>query len=490
MPIAFTTVAPTAVTPARPDGPLHVRGLRSDRLADDAVGIDPAMLGAQGFEATAGQTQFATGADGELVLAVGLGPAADVGPAVVRRAAAMAARAARLHAHLVVDLLGRSPDGGDERGSAQALVEGVVLGSYRYDALRSSPRSPVAIESVVVVGRGGKRLQVAVERGQVVAGAVSFARDLVNEPGGSLTPSVFAERAQSVAAEAGLRITVLDEEGVATEQLGGLLGVNRGSSQPPRFVELAWDPDRPRGSVALVGKGITFDAGGLSIKTADGMSTMKDDMGGAAAVLAAMSAVPLLAPRLRVTAYLPLTDNMLGPDATRPGDVLTIRGGTTVEVLNTDAEGRLILADALVKASESGPDAIIDVATLTGACEVALGRRTAGVMGFHDGLVAMVEEAGGSAGEDVWRLPMRSHFRRQLDSDVADLRNVGAGRFGGAMIAAAFLAEFVPDGTPWAHLDIAGTAFSRDDDAELAKGGTGFGVRLLLQLLATWRRPR
>ena len=387
-----------------------------------------------------------------------------------------------------MDVLGLLPEGLSGPAGAQALVEGIAAGTYRYDRFRTTDRGDQLAE-VVVVGRGGQRLQKAVERGDRVAEAVALARDLVNEPGGSLTPPVLAERAADVASAAGLRATVLDEKAIRAEGMGGLLGVSRGSEQPPRFVELAWEPDRARGSVALVGKGVTFDAGGLSIKTTDGMVAMKGDMGGAAAVIAAMSAVPELAPRVKVVAYLPMTDNMLGPDATRVGDVLQMRGGTTVEVMNTDAEGRLILADALVKASEDGPDAIIDLATLTGACEVALGSRTAGLMGRHAGLLDQVRTAADTAGEDVWPLPMPAHLRRQLDSEVADLRNVGTTRYGGALVAAHFLERFVADGIPWAHLDIAGPAWSREDDVEAPKGGTGFGVRLLLQLLADWKRP-
>jgi leucyl aminopeptidase len=474
--------------PAVDDAAAGVVGARSDRLDEDLAPEDRAALDAQGFTGAAGEARVLPGERGLRVVA-GLGRAADVDPRALRRAGAAAARAARRCPSASVDLLGLLPEGASAAAGAQALVEGMAAGTYRFDRYRTSDRGDRLAE-VVVVGRGGQRLQKAVERGARVAEAVALARDLVNEPGGSLTPPVLAERAAEVASAAGLRATVLDEDGIRAEGMGGLLGVARGSEQPPRFVELAWEPERPRGTVALVGKGITFDSGGLSIKTNEGMSSMKGDMGGAAAVIAAMSAVPELAPRIRVTAYLPLTDNMLGPDATRVGDVLEMRGGTTVEVMNTDAEGRLILADALVKAAEAGPDAIIDLATLTGACEVALGSRTAGVMGTHAGLVDQVQGAAHAAGEDVWPLPMPAHLRRQLDSEVADLRNVGTTRYGGALIAAHFLARFVPEGTPWAHLDIAGPAWAREDDVETPKGGTGFGVRLLLQLLADWRKPR
>jgi leucyl aminopeptidase len=239
----------------------------------------------------------------------------------------------------------------------------------------------------------------------------------------------------------------------------------------------------------LVGKGITFDSGGLSLKTTEGMVGMKGDMAGAAAVLATFSALDAVRPPVRVLGYLPLTDNMPGGDATRVGDVLRIRNGTTVEVLNTDAEGRLVLADALSLASEDSPDAVVDLATLTGACMVALGMKLAGLMGNDEGWIAQVQAAADAAGEGVWPLPLPADMRRQIDSDVADIKNVAGGRWGGALIAGLFLQEFVGDGIPWAHLDIAGPAEATEDDAESRKGGTGFGVRTLLRLLSDFHRP-
>jgi leucyl aminopeptidase len=241
--------------------------------------------------------------------------------------------------------------------------------------------------------------------------------------------------------------------------------------------------------VALVGKGITFDSGGLSLKTTEGMVGMKGDMAGAAAVLATFSALDAVQPPVRVVGYLPLTDNMPGGDATRVGDVLRIRNGKTVEVLNTDAEGRLVLADGLSLASEDGPDAVVDLATLTGACMVALGTKLAGLMGNDEGWIAQVRAAADAAGEGVWPLPLPADMRRQIDSDVADIKNVAGARWGGALIAGLFLQEFVGDGIPWAHLDIAGPAEATEDDAEARKGGTGFGVRTLLRLLSDFRRP-
>jgi leucyl aminopeptidase len=323
------------------------------------------------------------------------------------------------------------------------------------------------------------------------AEAVIVARDLGNEPGGQLTAAEFATRAAALAKTNGFTIKTLDEKQARTRGFEGLLAVNRGSEQPPRFLELTYEPPgTPRATVALVGKGVTFDSGGLSLKTADGMIGMKDDMGGAAAVLAAISACRDLGVKVRVRGFVPLTDNMTGGDAQRVGDVIRYANGKTVEVLNTDAEGRLILADALIAASGEAPDAIVDLATLTGACVVALGPKVAGLMGDHDGWVDQIAAAAGGAGEPVWRLPLVDAYRKDIESKVADIKNVGAGRYGGAITAGLFLREFVGDGIPWAHLDIAGPAWNDSgDDGTEPVGATGFGVRTLLQLLKTYRKP-
>jgi leucyl aminopeptidase len=283
---------------------------------------------------------------------------------------------------------------------------------------------------------------------------------------------------------------VWDEKEIRKQRLGGLLGVNRGSEQAPRFLRLEYAPEKPRGTVALVGKGITFDSGGLSLKPSDGMVGMKGDMGGAAAVLGTFRAVAALGSRVRLLGFLPITDNMTGGDATRVGDVLTIRNGKTVEVLNTDAEGRLILADGLSLASEEAPDAIVDLATLTGACMVGLGDRIAGLMSNHDGWRDQVQAAATAAGEDVWPLPLPGYLRGKLDSDLADLKNITDTRYGGALAAGVFLREFVGEGIPWVHLDIAGPADSSVVEGELVKGGTGFGVRTLVELCSSYTKPR
>ena len=455
-----------------------------DALGDLGVEVARAFLDARGFKGGRGQSLTLPGSDGRTVVLLGLGERAT--PDSCRAAGAAFARAASRHSTGVVDVLGGVDDAADRASCARAVVEGVALASYRYRAYKAEP-APSNLTKVTVVGAGGKAMADAVARGQAVAAAVSWARDLVNEPGGSLTPAELAKAARAMGRREKLKVSVMDERAVAEAGLGGLLGVNRGSSNPPRFVTITYTPEgTPKGRVALVGKGITFDSGGLSIKTADGMSTMKCDMGGAAAILGAFSAIRAVAPAVEVVGYLPMTDNMTGPDATRPGDVLTIRGGTTVEVLNTDAEGRLILADALAMAAESKPDAIVDLATLTGACMVALGRGYAGLMATSDALREQIERSAERTGERVWPLPLPDDYRPQLDSKVADLKNITSGRYGGALTAGLFLREFVGDGIPWAHLDIAGPAWTDDDKGELTAGGTGFGVRLLLDLLEHW----
>jgi leucyl aminopeptidase len=318
--------------------------------------------------------------------------------------------------------------------------------------------------------------------------AVALARDLVNEPPGTMTPRALADVAAEIAQRPELELTVWDEDAIADERLGGLMGVARGSAEPARLIRLVYDPPGARSSIAFVGKGITFDSGGLSIKTADGMETMKTDMSGAAAVLAAMSVLPALAPKVRVTAIVPASENMPGGRATKPGDVLRIRNGKTVEVLNTDAEGRLVLADGLSLAVEAGVDAIVDLATLTGACVVALGRKIAGLMGNHPGWVEQVRAAGERSGEPSWPLPLYEDYRKLIDSDVADVKNISSGRWAGTLTAGLFLKEFVGD-MPWAHLDIAGPARSEENDGIFQRGGTGFGVRTLVELATGFRKP-
>ena len=445
--------------------------------------LDVAQLAAMGFEGDTGQVQSMVAGNGRVVMAVGLGEPEKIDADALRRAAACLVRSAWKARRLATTLLDAVPAGLDRADAAQAVVEGAGLAAYRFIPYRRRPDA-CRVEDVTVVAPDASALEAAVRHGSSVVAAVTLARDLVNEPAGALTPTILADRARAVAEAAGLSIGVLDEDAIAAQRLGGLAGVARGSAEPPRLVELTYEPPggSPEATVVLVGKGVTFDSGGLSLKTADGMMTMKTDMSGAAAVLSAMSVLASMDVAVRVVGLLPVTENMPGGRAVKPGDVLEMRNGTTVEVLNTDAEGRLILADALALAAEKAPAAIVDVATLTGAQVVALGRRVSGLMGNDEGLVGQVRAAGDRAGEPAWPLPLPTEYRCHLDSEVADLKNIGKAGEAGTLVAGLFLQEFV-DGVPWAHLDIAGPARSDCDDGYLTKGGTGVAVRTLVELL-------
>jgi leucyl aminopeptidase len=458
-------------------------------VASDHIGeldLPWAFLRAQGFEGKVDQIAVIPGVDGPDTIAVGVGDSAGLDTAAMRRAAANMLRAARRRESVATRLHEAWPDSVPVAALARAFADGASLALYRFDRYKSKGDVDV-IERVVWVGGGGQRVRDALALGARVADGVALARDLVNTPGGELTPALLATAAREIAESENLMVTIMKEKDIERAGLGGLLGVNRGSTHPPRFIELVYEPTNAHGSLALVGKGITFDSGGLSLKTADGMMTMKDDMGGAAAILGAFAAMSSVAPRCRVRGYIPATDNMPAGDATRPGDVLKIRNGKTVEVLNTDAEGRLVLADALSLASEAQPDAILDLATLTGAVEVALGNRIAGLMGNDEAWTKQVRTASERAGERVWELPLPDDYLKVLDSDVADLRNVSKTRGAGSIVAGLFLKEFVASGIPWAHLDIAGTAWRGEGvEGDLTPGGTGWGVRTILELAATF----
>jgi leucyl aminopeptidase len=462
-------------------------GAVADQL--EGAGVDWAFLIANGFKAKRGDVRALPGPDGRTLYVVGLGPAAEVDADTLRHAAGSLARAAQHQSSIAVDLLGHLVAGASAPRAAQAINEGLVLGGYKFGAYKADPKLN-KLERLVVVGGGGQRVQAALDRGLTLAETVCWVRDLENEPGGSLTPTKLAQIAAKAGEASGFEVTVWGKDEIRKEKLGGLLGVNRGSEQAPRFLQLRYEPEHPKATIALVGKGITFDSGGLSLKPPDAMIGMKGDMGGAAAVLGAFRAIATLGVKVRVLGFLPITDNMTGGDATRVGDVLTMRNGKTVEVLNTDAEGRLILADALSLATEAAPDAIVDLATLTGACMVALGERTAGLMGNHQGWLDQVRGAADAVGEPTWPLPLPAYIRKKLNSDVADLKNITSTRYGGALAAGLFLQEFVGEGIPWTHIDIAGPADASEVDGEIVKGGTGFGVRTLVELLTTFTKPK
>ncbi|MEV0192844.1 leucyl aminopeptidase [Kitasatospora purpeofusca] len=452
--------------------------------------LSAAFLAGTGFGGEVGEVLQLPGTPVTVLL--GVGPRARVDRDAIRTAAACLARAVRAYRRLAVH-----PPGPDLR----TLVEGYLLGGYRFTRYRSNAIAPPdqLVELLTAETPDTAR---ALFEGRRLAEAVLLARDLVNEPGEALTPPAFADHAVAVAATTGLECEVWDGRRIADERLGGLLGVSRGSLVPPRLVKLAYRPARcteeteraeqaeQAGRIALVGKGVTFDAGGLSLKPNAHLAGMKADMAGAAAVLGAMSVLSALNCRVAVDAWLPLTENMPNADPIRVGDVLVMRNGTTVEICHADAEGRLIMADALVLAGETGPRAIIDIATLTDAAAVALGRRVAALMGTDDTLVNRLRTAGARAGEPLWPLPLPDAYRPQLRSRTADLVNYTLGtRHGTALLAGHFLREFVPPGTPWAHLDIQGTALCDATGGEWVAGATGFGVRTLAEFLTGLPHP-
>ena len=443
----------------------------------------------QGFEGKIGQTLVLAGGDGgQDEVLVGIGPAKELTTAKLRKAAAAFARSVTRHQSAATNLLAHAGDL-DQAEALAAVAEGLRLSTYRFNQLRSDSsrkKNEVKLRTVTIVA-SGKGLRAELNRANAVIDAVELARDLVNEPGGSMTPQAFVAAAKKATADTGVKLTVWNHARIKRERLGGVLAVNQGSEHPPQFVQLHYKPakGRPKAKVALVGKGVTFDSGGLSLKTSASMMTMKIDMAGAAAVLATMATLPAIRAQVEVTGYIPLTDNMTGPDAQRPGDVFTARNGKTVEVLNTDAEGRLILADALSLAAESDADAIIEMSTLTGSATAALGQSYAALLATDDDLAARIEASSTRTAEKLWRLPLPEEYRSQLDSSVADLRNIGTSPYGGALIAGLFLKEFVGD-KPFAHIDLGLSALSEASKGINVKGATGYGVRLLIDTLADW----
>jgi leucyl aminopeptidase len=462
-------------------------GVFSDLVVPGGRPLDARVATSQGFSGAANETMITSDESGRLLIAVGLGQAGDALKIDgLRRMGAAAAAAARKCGSLAIDLTGIEIEDADGAAIARAVAEGAGLSQYRFDRFKSEAKRD-HLHTIVLVSTA-EGAEKGAEQAVVVIEVVSLCRDLINTPAGDLSPTAFAAIASGVAADTGLGVEIYDEDRIVEERLGGLLGVAAGSTEPPRFVRLDYEPDGVVDpvTVVLVGKGITFDSGGLSIKTANGMMTMKDDMSGAAAVLATMAGCGRLGVKTRVLGFMPLTENMPGGSATRPGDVLKIRNGKTIEVLNTDAEGRLVLADALSLAVEEAPDAIIDLATLTGACVAALGKDIAGLLGNDDALIAAVEQAGETASEALWPLPIPSGYHDHIDSDIADMKNMGVAGQAGALSAALLLQEFVGE-VPWVHLDIAGPAFSDKNRGYIRKGGTGFGVRTLLALLDTYQ---
>lgn len=461
----------------------------SDGSVPDVLGIDAVALARSGFTPTVGRAIAFPSAQQPVLVAIGVGAAGTLGVTELRDAAAAFARAVPNDAKLATRV--PTTPGLPAGAAAAAIVEGIVLSRYRF-SLRSTPQGPVPLSSLVLVAPEGAENEVAAgaARGVATARAAAFGRDLAACPAGMLTATRLAELATDVGEASGLDVEVFDKAAIVELGLGGLLGVNRGSVEEPRMIVLRYVPaGEPTGHLALVGKGIMYDSGGISIKPGDlSHSQMKNDMTGAGDILAAMSVLAELGATTAVTGYLMCTDNMPSGSAMQLGDVLTTRGGRTVEVLNTDAEGRLVMADALVLAVEHGADAILDIATLTGQALRTLGEDVAALMSNSDDLAAQVTSAAEAVDEPVWRLPLVRRYRSELDSDIADIKNIG-GPNAGSITAGLFLEEFV-DGTPWAHVDIAGTAQSSTARRWINRGPTGFGVRLLIRFALDFRPPR
>ena len=492
---SFSLPPLTLATSAPADSDVLIVGVADSAGTDVLVGVPDAVeaaaseqfgrsllevASALGAAAKPGSAVVLPGAAGSRLIAVGLGEI-DVTPEQIRRAAGNGVRTAAGLAgdqplRVAVSLEAVEPE------VIKGAAEGALLGAY--DFVKVSGQQPrAAIGSITVVSNSGRtEARDAVDAARTVAEAVCQARDWVNTPANVLYPETFAEAARAAAKGTKIDVEVLDEKALEKGGFGGILAVGGGSARPPRLVRFSYAPRGAKAHLALVGKGITFDTGGLNLKPADGMYTMKSDMAGAAAVLAATRAIAKLGLKVKVTAYASMAENMPSGTAYRPSDVLTMYGGTTVENVNSDAEGRLVMADALVRAGEDSPDLLIDVATLTGACVVALGERVSGLMASDDTAADAVLDAAESAGEAFWQLPIPEGTRKKLDSKVADLRS-GGNRAGGALTAAAFLQTFVADDLPWAHLDIAGPSFNDEGPYDyVPTGGTGVAVRTLVAL--------
>jgi leucyl aminopeptidase len=418
------------------------------------------------------------------ILLIGLG-GSELGTDAWRKAGARIRKEAATIGALDIAVL-FTPDR-DEESAVSALVEGALLAAYQFNKYRSNSKAAAEINSFTLFRPGLKKtamMQKSVDVAQTLMPAVFLARDLVNEPPSVATARFLGAQAQNHCRGRGLTVEVWNKKKIESMKLAGLLAVNRGSLEEPRFIRIHYQPKgKAKKRIALIGKGITFDSGGLSLKPSKSMETMKLDMAGGAAVIAAMSCLPKLEIDVEVTGYVPTTDNLPGHNAQKPGDVIRYMNGKTIEVLNTDAEGRLILADALALAAQQKPDYMINLATLTGACMTALGNQVGGLFSNHQPLANSLLQCSQEAGEKFWQLPLVKEYKELIKSSVADMKNIG-GAYGGAITAALILQEFVGD-TPWAHLDIAGPAFAESDSALCPKGGTGFGVRTLIRFLTS-----
>jgi leucyl aminopeptidase len=461
------------------------------KTLDEAVGgLISRVIQTEEFAAKTGETAYfllsGKGLKAGRLLLIGCGERGGHKAAQISRMAGTASRFLRGKSARSIAIFPRAD--GDAGKVAQTAMVGAIMGLFEPDKYRTKDKEQRELQQVAVVIEGGdkKALQQGAERGRIIGEAVNFTRDLANEPGGYLTPTVLAERAQKAAKKFGLSIDVLDQRQMEKLGMGSLLGVSRGSDEPPKLIVMKYEPRKAgrrkqNGLLALVGKGITFDSGGISLKPGENMELMKYDMTGAATVIGAMQAIAQLKPSIAVLGVAPCSENLPSGKATKPGDILRAMTGKTIEVINTDAEGRLVLADAIAYARKLGATQIIDMATLTGAVSIALGDVNTAILGTDQILIEQVIEAGREVGEKFWQLPLDDEYSNQIKSDIADIKNIG-GKKAGTITAAAFLKEFA-DGTSWAHLDIAGTAWADTAQPYRSKGPTGVAVRTLIEFI-------
>jgi leucyl aminopeptidase len=454
--------------------------------------VERALLDAQadGFDGKIGQTALVRSNDKSFarVIVVGLGSENKASLETARRAVAAAVRRASQIGASTLSL--RPPLIGSATISAQAAAEGAFLGNYKYTRYKTQNNKPEKLTTVSFIAKDAserKQMNEGIALGRVFSDATIFARNLINQGPSDTTPEIMVKAARSIATGP-VKLKVFNKNQIEKLGMGGLLGVNRGSAQPPAFLHWSYKPARGpiHRKIGICGKGITFDSGGLSLKPPKSMETMKMDMSGAAAVFAVFKALATLKPQVEVHGFTPLTENMPGGRATKPGDILKTMRGKTIEVLNTDAEGRLVLADALSYACRQNTDEILDLATLTGACVVALGNDIAGIMGTDSKLVSKIKDAAQISGEKVWELPLEDEYRSHMDSPIADIKNIGRAGEAGTIIGGLFLKEFVDEGKPWVHIDIAGPAWTDSQNALSAPGGTGVMVRTLLHHILSY----
>jgi leucyl aminopeptidase len=448
------------------------------------LGLSRRSLTALGFEGKVGQT-LVIPSDRGVVIAIGMGDSAKVTANSLRKSAAALARAASKQSSMVTNLVEASKL--SAAAATQAVVEGMALALYRFNTVRARKDVPALTTVSLVADVAPAAIERGIRRGQALADAVCLARDLSNLPPNYLNSAELAARAIEMASP-DLTVEVWGRDRLKAEKCNGILAVNAGSVDDPAMIRISYRPKGATKTIGLIGKGITFDSGGLSIKPSSGMEQMKMDMSGAGAMLSVMGALATLKPKVNVEAWLCCTDNLVSGASMKVSDVITYRNGTTVEVMNTDAEGRLVLADGLILAVEAKVDAMVDMCTLTGACMVALGTKIAGLMGNNQAWIDQTKAAADASDEPVWHLPLPSDYRKLLDSEVADMKNIG-GPYGGALTAGLFLQEFVGD-VPWVHLDIAGKERVEGDEDWKVKGATGFGVRLLAELIEKFEAPK